>query len=216
MSAARRKDTDALTREGIVDAALRIIDAEGIGGMSMRRLGTELGVDAAAVYYHIGSKSELHSLIADRIMSSIDMSVDDPSKPVDQRLVAAAYAYRDALLRHPEAVPLMAARSARTVAQLRPVEILLGIFADAGFSATEAITGVDVLGQFVLGLTGVHASHITDSPLHDDRDFDELPPDEFPHMTAVLAEAEYLGFDKEFDTGARALVIGLLALHHAG
>jgi len=216
MSAARRKDVPALTRGIIVEATMRIIDAEGLEGMSMRRLGAELGVDPAAVYYHVSSKSELHDLIADKIMGDIDLSSDDPTKPIADRLVSGAWIYREALLVHPKALPLMLARSARTVTQLRPVEVLLGIFADAGFSPTESITGVDVLGQFVLGMAAVHANHITDSPLHDDRDFDELPADQFPHMTRVLAEAEYLGSDKEFDAGVRALVTGLLALHDAG
>jgi hypothetical protein len=51
-----------------------------------------------------------------------------------------------------------------------------------------------------------------DTALHDDqRDFDELPAEQFPHMNRVLAEAHYAGFDEEFEFGLDAIVRGLLS-----
>lgn len=214
--APRKPNKPALTREQIVEAALELIDENGLEGHSMRHLGAHLGVDPSSIYYYVPSKAVLYSLLVDEIMGGIDLSVDDPSKPIEDRFVAAANEYRRALLVHPKAMPLAAARSLRTAPQLRGVEILLGIFFDAGFSPTEAITGVDALGMAVLGMTNAYAAHVTMSQYHEHSDgFDDLPASEFPNMTRVLAEARYLGFDAEFDAGIRALVRGLMEMHAA-
>jgi AcrR family transcriptional regulator len=215
MTAARKKDATPLDRETIVSTTMRIIDAEGLRGMSMRRLASELGVDVAAIYYHVPGKSALHSLLVDEIMAGMVFEDDTAASP-EARLVAAMHAYRDGLMKHPHAVELAAARSLRTVAQLRPVEVFVSILFDAGFNATEAVTGIDILGQHVLGLTAIHAHHVTESEFHEERDFDELPEDEFPNMRRVVAEGVYLGFDEEFERGVRALVRGVLAAQAAG
>ena len=215
--APRKSNQPQLTREQIVSAALKLIDAHGLESHSMRQLGAALGVDPTSVYHYVPSKSDLYNLIVDEIMSGVDLSIDDPSRPVEERLVTAAHEYRRALLVHPRAMPLASTRSLRTAKQLRGVEILLGIFFDAGFDATEAITATDILGTQVLGNANVLAAHITDSEYHAHSDgFDELPAEEFPNMTRVLAEGHYVGFDAEFDRGVRATVTGLLALHAAG
>ena len=52
--AARKPSSRApLTRQAIVDAALRVLDAEGMDGLSMRRVGEELGAGAASIYWHV-------------------------------------------------------------------------------------------------------------------------------------------------------------------
>lgn len=215
--APRRANQPQLTREQIVSVALKLIDEHGLEAHSMRQLGAELGVDPSSVYHYVPSKSDLYTLITDEIMGGVDITIDDSHVSVEDRLIAAAHEYRRALLVHPKAMPLIATRSLRTAEQLRGVELLLGIFFDAGFSATESITATDVLGMQVLGMTNAYAAHITDAEYHQHSDgFDELPPDEFPNMTRVLAEARYEGFDAEFEAGIRAAVIGLLALHAAG
>ena len=210
--APRKPNHPQLTREQIVSATLKLIDEHGLEGHSMRQLGAELGVDPSSVYYYVPSKNDLYNLIADEIMSGVDLSVDDPSASIVERLVAGAHEYRRALLVHPRAMPLLSTRSLRTARQLKPVELLLGVFFAAGFDSTEAITATDVLGMQVLGMANVYAAHVTDAEYHRQSDgFDDLPAEEFPNMTRVLAEAEYAGFDVEFDRGVRAIVTGLLA-----
>lgn len=50
---------ETLSREQIVRAAVSVLDAEGVEGLNMRRLGTELGVAATATHWHVKSKDEL-------------------------------------------------------------------------------------------------------------------------------------------------------------
>ncbi len=214
---ARKANQPQLSQEQIVSAALKLIDEKGLEGHSMRALGAELGVDASTLYYYIPGKSELYSLIVDEIVRGIDLSADDPSRSFEDRLVAMAMEYRRALLAHPRALPLLQSRSMRTPTQLRTVETALGIFFDAGFSASEAMIGVDAIGQTVIGMTSIYAAHlIGDEYRNDDTAFGELPPDQFPNTTRLLAEAGYLGMDAEFEATIRSLVVGLLACHEAG
>ena len=180
----------------------------------MRKLATELGMSPMSLYYHVPDKSALYDLILEAVMNDIDLTAADGIESPEDRVVAGAYALRDALMKHPHAVPIALSRSLRTPAQLRPVEILLGIMFEAGLAAGDAVTAVDVLGQYVFGSAAALANHVTDSEYHDalrDQDFSAVTPEEFPNMARVLAEAEYLGFDAEFDRGLRILVRGLLA-----
>lgn len=212
----RKRNQPQLTREQIVTAALKLIDEHGLEHHSMRQLGTELGVDPTSVYHYVSSQNDLYNLIVDEIMSSVDLSIDDPSATFEERLFAGAHEYRRALLVHPKAMPLVSTRSLRTVRQLKPVEMLLGILFDAGFDATEAITATDIIGMQILGMANVYAAHVTDAQYHRHSDgFDELPAAEFPNMTRVLVEGTYLGFDAEFDRGIRATIAGVMALHEA-
>jgi AcrR family transcriptional regulator len=47
---------DTLTLEQIVDAAVELLDAEGLEGLNMRALGKRPGSAPTAVYWHVGSK----------------------------------------------------------------------------------------------------------------------------------------------------------------
>lgn len=215
--APRKRNQPQLTREQIVAAAVRLIDEHGLESHSMRQLGAELGVDPTSVYHYVPSKNDLYNLVVDEIMEGVDFSVDDRSTPVEERLLAGAQEFRRALLVHPKVMPLVSTRSLRTARQLKPVELLLGMLFDAGFDETEAITATDILGMQVIGMSNVYAAHITEAEYHQHSDgFDELPADEFPNMTRVLANGTYLGFDAEFDRAVRATIAGILALHDAG
>jgi TetR/AcrR family tetracycline transcriptional repressor len=213
----RKPNQAQLSTTQIVAAAVDLIDEMGLEGHTMRALGTRLGVDASSIYYYIPNKSALYSLIVDEVMAGLDLSSDDPTRSFEDRLVAAAWQYRRALLTHPRALPLVGVRSMRSRTQLQGIEILLGIFFEAGLSPNEAMIGVNALGQTVIGLTSVYAAHLGDSEYHDDTEpFADLPAGQFPNLNRLLAEGAYLGFDVEFDAAIRCLVVGLLANASAG
>ena len=206
----RRKDVEPLARERIVDAAMRIIDDEGLDALSMRRLGAELGVNPMAAYYHVPNKAALYDLVVDAVMTGVDTSVIDPAAPLADQLKLAARAYRAAILAHPHAIPVLAARSLRSAAALRPVEPFLGILFAASLTADEALAAVDAVAQYILGGAVGYYHHIVDSEAGEQREFEALDPSEFPHMSRVLAEGHYVGYEAEFEFGLDAIVRGLL------
>jgi AcrR family transcriptional regulator len=212
----RTANRPSLSQEQIVTAALELIDETGLDGHNMRALAGRLGVDASTIYYHVPSKSALFSLIVDRVMSGLDPTTDDPTLGSADRLVAAAHTFRRALMAHPRALPLVAARSLRTPAQLVGVEAILGILYDAGFSAAEAMVALDAVGQTVIGMTSIHAAHLEAEATEPEQPWGDLPPDRFPNVHRMLTDGAYLGFDAEFEITVRSLVAGLLAAHASG
>jgi AcrR family transcriptional regulator len=90
------------TREDIAEAAVRIADAEGIDGLSMRRLATELDAGTMTLYHYLRTKDELLLLVTDAVMGEIVLP--DDALPVDDwraAMTAIAHSSRAALERHP-------------------------------------------------------------------------------------------------------------------
>ena len=73
-----------LSREAIVDAALRVLDAHGMEGLSMRRVGEELGTGAGSLYWHVRNKEELIQLVFERVTEQMVLPEPDPSRWKEQ------------------------------------------------------------------------------------------------------------------------------------
>jgi AcrR family transcriptional regulator len=201
-----------LQREQIVRTALALVDREGLKALSMRRLGAELGADPMAVYYHIPNKQALLDAIVEAVMAGIDLSVDNPADPSEERILRAAHAYRDAMLAHANALPIVLAHGPVTPAALRPVELLTGILRDAGLPPDQALAGMNTIAAAVRGVVGMIGSGPAQRPSPEQLEAmaRNFPPDEFPHLHEAMG---YLGnsLGRGFDFGIRALSRGLLA-----
>lgn len=207
----RRSGQEALTRDRIVDAALSIVDEEGLDALSMRRLGALLGTDATAVYYHIPNKSVLHDLLVDAIMREVVLEADGDASPAD-RALAMIDAWATALMTHPRALPLFASRSLTTPDSLRPLEYLLCVFRDAGLDYGRGLAAVNAIAFYVLGATSAYAAQLLDED-HMSEALSALSnhsSEDFPHITAALRCPDLIPKPAEFELGARALIAGLL------
>jgi AcrR family transcriptional regulator len=210
----RKANVPTLTREQIVAAAISLVDRDGLAALSMRKLAAELGVGPMSLYYHVPDRAALEDLIFEAVMAQVDFSGDDPSLDPEERAVRLGHALRTALLAHPNTVPITLTRSARTPGQLRPVEAMLGILYDMGLDPTDAIAAVDVVGQYVFGTTLAYVNHLAQenqsSEAPETGEGSGVMPEEFPNLMRAIQESEYLGWDRMFDRGLRALVRGLI------
>jgi AcrR family transcriptional regulator len=149
-----------LDRERIVSAALEFIDAHGLPGLTMRRLGQQLGVEAMALYRYVPSKEELLDAVVERLVSDVrndDVVLDAPRDGWQDFLQRLAHGVRRMALAHPKAFPLVASRPAEAP-WLRPplrsldwVETFLSGLIDEGFSDEAAIEGYRGYTSFLLG-----------------------------------------------------------------
>src|SRR5438876_12310675 len=91
---------DTLTRGQIVNAAIDLLDADGLEGLTMRALGERLGSAATAVYWHVGSKANLVALAGDHVWNEVELP---DLATVDWRTAAAHMAIdlNAVLTRHP-------------------------------------------------------------------------------------------------------------------
>ena len=92
-----------LSRERVLDAAIKLADQGGLESLSMRKLGQELGVEAMAVYYHFANKDEVIDGIVDIVFSEIDLPASGPDWKTAMR--RRAVSLRDVLLREPSVLP---------------------------------------------------------------------------------------------------------------
>jgi AcrR family transcriptional regulator len=97
----------ALTREAIVAAAIVLADAEGLAGVTVRRLAAELGARPMSIYSYarIESKEELFDLMVDQVCA--EMLVADLPGHWRPALRAVAARSREVLLAHPWWVELI-------------------------------------------------------------------------------------------------------------
>jgi AcrR family transcriptional regulator len=127
-----RPRTPVLSTAGIHAAALRIVDADGLAGLSMRKLAAELGVRAPSLYGHVRSKDELLHAVANELMERVDVSRFATG---DWQLGLRTWArsYRAALAEHPNMVPFLAYGPARREASLRAADAVHGGLVGAGW-----------------------------------------------------------------------------------
>lgn len=132
-----RPRTPVLSRARIHRTALRIVDADGLAGLSMRKLAAELGVRAPSLYGHVASKDDLLHAVANDLMEAVDISGFGTG---DWRVGLRTWArsYRAALAAHPNMVPFLAYGPARREASLRVADAVHGGLVGAGWPARYA------------------------------------------------------------------------------
>jgi AcrR family transcriptional regulator len=126
-----------LTRRRIVRAALRLIDRDGLDALSMRRLGAALGVEAMALYRHVGSKQALLEGVAELLLEELELP-DAGATPWQDTWTALAHSYRRLARRHPGAFPLLALSPLGIAARFERARAPVAILRDAGFDERQA------------------------------------------------------------------------------
>src|SRR5262249_26022989 len=87
-----------LSRDRVLEAAVRLADEGGIESLSMRKLARELGVEAMSLYNHVANKADLVDPIVDLVIAEIDLP---ESGPWDEAIRKCAVSAHEAFLRHP-------------------------------------------------------------------------------------------------------------------
>ena len=149
-----------LSRDRIVEAALSYIDENGLPGLTMRRLGQRLGVEAMALYRYVPSKEDLLDAVVEFLVTGVrdDQEVlDTPRDGWQDFLQRLAHGVRRMALSHPKAFPLVASRPS-AAPWLRPplrnlqwVEIFLSALVEEGFTDEAAVGGYRAYTSFLLG-----------------------------------------------------------------
>jgi AcrR family transcriptional regulator len=119
----RRGRPPKLTADSIVAAAIALLDRDGAGALTMRRLGAELGVEAMSLYRHLPSREALLDAVADGLAAEI--APDERAADWPDALRSLAGEIRAVARRHPAAFALVGVRMLGTPGALAPVEAAL-------------------------------------------------------------------------------------------
>src|SRR3954451_1979806 len=120
-----------LTRDAIVDAALTLLEREGLQGVSMRKLAQELDAGAASLYWHVGDKEELLSLMLDRIVGEAEL-VEPSSENWQEQVREMLRATRGLMLKRRDAAQISLGRIPAGPNSLPVLERTLAVLAAAG------------------------------------------------------------------------------------
>ena len=150
VSRRERPAKPALTRAGIVAAAVGIMQAEGLERVTMRRLAERLDTGAASLYVYLRNTAELHAAILDELLASVDLSpaAPDPGPEAGDwraRLIALLRSYTGVLFEHPSL-----AQAALVIRPSGPhfldlFEAVLRLLAAGGVPDKQAAWGADLL-----------------------------------------------------------------------
>ncbi|MEU4998621.1 TetR/AcrR family transcriptional regulator [Streptomyces sp. NPDC021622] len=210
-----------LSRERVLATAVEVVDRDGLTGLSMRKLGAELGVEAMALYRYAPSKSDLLDGLVEAFCLELEADLaEQPEEPQvadwQRELHRIALATYRVALRHPNVVPLLATRllstplARRPTAVLRSDERVLALLRDAGLSDRRTVRLHRAFTAWLLGYLLVELRAMDDEPGEPDPAFrlglHRMPAQEFPQLRAIALALDDRGGPGQLAAGLDALL----------
>jgi AcrR family transcriptional regulator len=213
----RRPRADGLTLDRILDAALELVDEDGLDGLTMRRLAARLDCGHASLYRHVAGHDEVVVLLVDRVLGSIrfDGPVTSDPRAMAER---ALRSYRAALLEHPKLTPAFLAGQLLGPNALAGRESALRLLVDAGMPPALAVRAYLTLTHFVIASAAFESSgaaRTAGERATMRRYFSGLPAREYPTLVGLADELNAVDADDEFELGLQALLDHLEVLARA-
>ena len=205
------KARERLTRERVVEAALEIMDDEGLDAVSMRRVAREVGVEAMSLYNHVRDKDDLLVAIQQRIFSefSFDTVEGDPFG----NGARVAHAWRDLMRVHPALIEILAEKHQApiSVEALRPMEKALEVLRSMGVPDPEVMQVFHAFGGYIQGFVMMERqlAFAQRDPEHFDDVLSQLSSQDLPCIAAAMPYMADCDLDRQFDFGLDLMLQGL-------
>lgn len=221
---ATERDRGQLNRSIILRAALRIVDREGVDGLSMRRLSQALGRDPVMLYRHVPNKAAVLDGVTELVLAELSVNSNDPDWAGQLRSVARDF--RRLALAHPNVVPLLVTRplvtplGQRPPGMLRPLEDVLSLLTSAGFAGEDALHIYRVLFGYLYGHILNELQEVVERPEETDDvlrlGLHRLAITEFPQLRALAPVLASYDGAAELDRFLDLLLPGITATlgHH--
>ncbi|WP_433616615.1 TetR/AcrR family transcriptional regulator [Dactylosporangium sp. CA-139114] len=206
--------TARLNERAIAEAALAVIDTEGIDALTMRRLAGRLSTSPMALYHHLPDKDAVLEAVAQLLL--VEVEAPPPGLEWRETVRRIMRSARAVALRHPNAAPLIARFPPRTPDALAFIEAGFRSFLAAGFSASATATTYRTLVAYSLGIQGVelggyfavHAAARAPGDSLDQPSADRL----LPAVAEIGPRLAACDPDQEFECGLDILIAGIEAL----
>ena len=200
-----------LSRDAIVEEALRQLTSENDGAMSLRKIAKALDTGPASLYAYVNDMSELQALVLDRALEAV--KVDEAEGSWRDRLEELLRSYIEVLMSSP-AVAMMAFRTTAVGPNaLRIAEALLALLAEAGVDQLNAAWAIDMLSMFVTAVAAEHADGTDpgapDGPVA--QAINRAPANEYPRIHAARNEIMSGTGGERFAWSVDVLVRGILS-----
>jgi AcrR family transcriptional regulator len=220
VSRRQRPAKPALSQETIVDAAMALLESDGLDGVSMRRVAQALDTGPASLYVYVKSRDDLVALIMDRIAGAIPVPAAEVGGDWREQLVDLMLAAITELGRYPGVAVAMFATVPTGPNSLALTEAMLRLLAQGGLSRQAQAWAVDLLALYLAAAATeatIHtergsAEHL-DNDVHTEvRDvFAGLPAQQYPSITDLHRELTYGTGEQRTRWSIDALLNGILA-----
>ena len=203
-----------LTRDAISEAAMRVLDAEGLDAVTMRRVAQELGTGPASLYAHVNGKDDLFAILVDSAIGEAELpdpTVGDWQEQTKEcvRLIRRVYtAHRDLARASMGVVPT-------GPNALRASDHMLGILRSGGLDDQSCAWAVDALALYGTaialedGMEGLQSDPAYYEDVH--QQFAQVPADQYPNLASMVDALVSGDADERFEFGLDLLVSGLAA-----
>ena len=210
------RQREPLTRDRIIEAALGVMDAEGLEAVTMRRIGRELGVEAMSLYNHVEDKDDILEGVTERVMNDFEFPPSTGAWADDAR--AMSREWRRLLGLHPSVCQLLAERHKPLdgLATFRAMDSALGVLRRAGLSALDAAQAFNALGGYILGFVmmeqGLMLGNDDDDHAREhDLAIDALEGSGLVNVMECLPYFADCTTDQQFDFGLDLMIRGIAA-----
>ncbi|QIY94277.1 TetR/AcrR family transcriptional regulator [Streptomyces sp. S1D4-11] len=188
ISRRERPAKPALTRQGIIDAALAILRDEGLGKVTMRRIAAALDTGPASLYVYVRNTGDLHAQILDSLLGPVKVPASEAGTWRD-RMKALLAGYGEVLFRHPEIARMAMSTQPSGPNYLALADAILGLLDEGGVSGREAAWAMDLL---LLYPTAVAVEHSSPKSATREAEFSALAakiatadPARYPHVARL-------------------------------
>lgn len=209
-----RNQRAPLSRDRVLKAGVALADRNGIGSLTMRKLGESLGVEAMSLYNHVANKEALLDGMIDLVFEEIEVPEADWKSAMRERGISA----RRALTRHPWAVGLMESRVSPGPATLRHHDSVIGCLRQSGFPVVLAAHAFSALDSYIYGFVmqemalPFDASDETQTADLVKKILEGIPEDRYPHLRELTVEHVLrpgYNYGDEFAYGLELILEGL-------
>jgi AcrR family transcriptional regulator len=213
-----RRPRGSLNQQVIIEAALTISDRDGIEALTFEALGRELGAHPTAIYRHFRDKDELMLALTDELHARALADGLPITGDWAQDLRTIAHRIHAAFMAHPQVGQLVAARTARRPHEFEVVEHIIGCMRRAGLRDPEAARCYRVFADSVLAYSSMDAAlYALDEPTRRadlrawEVDYRSLPPERFPHLTALIDHVPPVDSPDNFELAVDLLITAIRA-----
>lgn len=206
---ASNRVTLPLSRERIAQAAMALVDREGIDAVSFRRLAADVGCEAMSIYHHIPSKAHLLDALVDMMLAEI--AIPSPVEEPDwlQRLRRTAHAFRAMALKHPAFFAFFAVHRLNTPSGVAFIDGVIGILRDAGFSDGDAARYFREIGYYLTGAALDETAGYAKGPSAAESVGEAEIAASFKHLAAAAPYFQPKHFQRTFEAGLEMLLEGI-------
>ena len=169
-----------LHTEAVVDVALRVIDRDGAGALTLAAVAAECGVSTPSLYKHVASLGALRTLVGNRILDEMTAAFTAAAlgRAGDDAVRALMYAYRDYGRAHPGRYAAMPADPLHDPllvdAGRRMLAVIVAALGAYGLTGSALIHAVRRMRAVVHGFVSIETSGGFGLPEHLDDTYDQL------------------------------------------